>query len=152
MFATRKSIQMFQNFQGVIGCACFPLLGPCAWQPDPRWCRRWRTVQGEAFTKNARDSGLSHLPPRHPPQVLGRRSASGSFGSSWPLSAGSAGCCADLSECGPHLGTAAGSSWPPPSPVGSEAPHCAGSGPLLLNTRRMLNLGTVNKIETRLLV
>lgn len=28
-----------------------PLLGLCAWQPDPRWCRRWHTVQGDAFQK-----------------------------------------------------------------------------------------------------
>lgn len=92
-------------------------------------------------------SGLSHLPPPHPPQVLGRRCVSGSSGGSWPLSAGSAGCCVGPSECGPHLDTAGGSSWPPPSPVGSEALRCAGSGPLLFNTHthRILNLSGENE-------
>lgn len=140
MYATRKSVRWLQNFQGVFGSACSPLLGPCAWQPDPRKCRRWCKVQGETFKKKARGCGLTHLPPRHPPRVLGRRCASGSFGGSWPQSAGSAGRCVGPSECGPHLGTAGGSSWPPPSPVGSVAPRCAGSGPSLLNTHRISNL------------
>ena len=76
-------------------------------------------------------SGLSRLPPRHPLRGLWGCCSSGRSGGSSRLSAGSAGRCADLSGRGPRPGTAAGSSWPPPSPVGSGAQRCAGSGPSL---------------------
>lgn len=77
------------------------------------------------------NSGLSHLPPLRLLWDLGERCASSRFGGSSPLSAGSAGCCGALSGRDPRRGTAAASSWPPPSPVGSGAQRCAGSVPSL---------------------
>lgn len=92
---------------------------------------RWHTVQEESFQQKAQGSGLSHLLLPHPLQDLRRCCASNSFGGSSQLSAGSAGCCADPSRCGPRPGTAVVSSWLQPSPVGSGAQRCAESVPSL---------------------